>query len=140
MTFKPGESGNPAGRPPKSRALTEILEKTGSKTVEVQQADGTVKRVSGKRLLAQLVWEVAETGKVTLPDGKVKHIEDFNDWFGVVQFIYKHIDGPPPTKITGTGKDGTIEVRTTVDNHGFDHALSELAQTLGEIISDGGSK
>ena len=114
--WKPGESGNPNGRPPKGRALTEILEKTGTKTVEIQQEDGTVKRVSGKRLLGQMVWEAATTGQVTMPDGTAKRIEDFTDWLAVAQFIYKHIDGPPPMKVGGTGPGGAIVFQVVYDD------------------------
>ncbi len=104
--WKKGTSGNPAGRPPKGRALTDILEKAGSKTVEVTQSDGTTKKVSGKRILASMVWELTTTGQVTLPDGKVKEVEDFNDWFAAVKFIYQHIDGPPPKVLNLGGPDG----------------------------------
>ena len=104
--WKPGESGNPKGRPPKGRALTDILEKTGSKMVDVVHPDGSVKRVSGKRLLGAMVWEAATTGQVTMPDGTIKQIEDFNDWLTVAQFIYKHIDGPPPKPVELSGVDG----------------------------------
>ena len=36
MPFQKGQTGNPNGRPPKSRALTEILEAAGGKTIEYQ--------------------------------------------------------------------------------------------------------
>jgi hypothetical protein len=99
MPFQPGTSGNPSGRPPKNRALTEILRKTGARKVAIQQPDGTIKEIPGREALARMVWEVVTSGQVTLPDGTVKEVADFADWFAAVQFIYKHIDGPAPSNV-----------------------------------------
>jgi hypothetical protein len=90
--FRPGQSGNPAGRPPKSRALTEILERGGAKTVLV---DG--KPMSGKRYIARALWELATTGRVTLPDGTSWTV-DPKDWLDTVKWLYVHIDGPAKTE------------------------------------------
>lgn len=88
-SFQPGQSGNPNGRPPKGRALTELLTKAGSK---------------GKRnkLLAELVWRFATTGEVTLPGGKTYKAEDINDLLAAWKWIYQHIDGPAPTSVDVT--------------------------------------
>lgn len=96
MPFKPGQSGNPKGRPPKSRALTQILEKAGSKTVEVNG-----KRISGKRLLAQMMWQAVTLGEVELPGGE-KLTLGVNDWLVAAKWIYAHIDGPPKGEIDVT--------------------------------------
>lgn len=94
--WKPGESGNPSGRPPKNRALTDLLEKAGSKTIEI---DG--KPISGKRILARLAWDLAVTGKATFPDGTSLAL-DPSDWLGLVKWIYTHIDGPPRAELDVT--------------------------------------
>lgn len=102
-----GKSNNPKGRPPKSRALTEVLEKAGSKTVEV---DG--KKVSGKRLVASMAWELVATGRVRLSDGR-ELVADLKDWFEVVKWIYAQVDGPPKGEVdlTSGGKPVTFTLR-----------------------------
>ena len=105
--WKQGRSGNPNGRPPKARALTALLETALSRSVEIPERG----KIARKRLLAEMVSEVATTGQVTLPTGEIKKIVDFADWWAVVQFIYKHIDGPPPAKLEGAGENGAIEIR-----------------------------
>ena len=94
-TWKPGQSGNPNGRPPKSRALTDLLEAAGSKTVE----DLSGKKQAGKRVLARLVWEMVLTGQAEMPNGKMLTVDDVKEWKELVKFIYSHIDGPPRAEL-----------------------------------------
>jgi hypothetical protein len=69
--------------------LTDLLERAGSATVEI---DG--KRISGKRYLADMVWQVVMTGEAILPGGKKVSLSP-QDWKDFVKWIYAHIDGPP---------------------------------------------
>jgi len=86
--FPPGVSGNPRGRPPKSRALTDLLTKALGRTLETQG-----KKVSGKRLLARLVVDVLTTGRATFPDGRVLEVAP-KDWLEFAKWLYQHVDGP----------------------------------------------
>ncbi len=93
--WTPGASGNKRGRPPKGRALTEILERAGNLTVV--RGD---KKAAKKRILADMLWEAAMTGKVLFgppekPDECTVRELDVGEWFDVAKFIYAHIDGPP---------------------------------------------
>ena len=88
-----GNSGNPKGRPPKDRALTDLLEKAGSVMVSI---DG--KRVTSKRYLAQMVWQAVMTGEVIFPDEKRMKLSP-QDWKDFVKWIYSHVDGPPTASV-----------------------------------------
>lgn len=108
MPFVKGQSGNSKGRPPKVRALTATLEAAGSQTLEI---DG--QRLSGKRLVARLVWELVTTGRVKLPDGS-ELLADTDAWLQAVKWLYTQVDGPPKTEI---GIDGTVvSVQVTADD------------------------
>ncbi len=109
--WKPGQSGNPNGRPLKNRALTEILITAGSKTV--LDCDG--KRRAGKRVLARMVWDIALQGETKLPNGNALEVSP-NDWIGIVKWIYTQIDGPPKGELELTGKDGGPIVLVSWDN------------------------
>lgn len=71
-SWKPGQSGNPNGRPPKSKALTDTLREV---------ADMEIDGVSKKRILADKVWELAIAGDIQ-----------------AIKYIYDRIDGTPTNK------------------------------------------
>jgi len=87
MSLPKGRTNNPAGRPSKSRALTEILVRSLSKTTE-----RAGKRVSRKRVLADLVTEAVTEGKVTMIDGTILELGP-KDWAEFAKWTYQHIDG-----------------------------------------------
>lgn len=91
-SFPKGKSGNPKGRPPKSRALTEILASAGKSTRIVR--DG--KEVSAQQIVAQNLWTVLATGRVQLDNGNVLAVADATEWLNIAKFMFGQIDGPPP--------------------------------------------
>ena len=104
--FTSGKSGNPNGRPLKSRALTEILERRGNSTC--LDIDG--KKRGAKYIVARALWELAATGKTTLKDGEdTKSIEvGAKGWFEIVKWLYSQIDGPPKAELDVTSDGQSI--------------------------------
>lgn len=111
MPFQKGKSGNPNGAPPKNRALTKILESAGDTKIEHGG-----KQLTRKQALAQMMWEVATTGKAELPDGKQLEVAP-QDWFGIVKFIYSHIDGAPKSELDVTTAGQPITWESVVRSH-----------------------
>ncbi len=116
MAQPKGVSGNPKGRPPKNRALTDILEKAGAASLDING-----NKVSGKRLLASLLWEAATTGRVTFrheDDGQNAqgYVLKPEEWIGIAKFIYTQIDGPPKQNVELTGADGAaLDIKLVID-------------------------
>lgn len=105
--FQKGIVTNPKGRPPKERALTAILERAGGKSIDV---DG--KAVSGKQLVARLVWEGLTTGQIQIPGGPLYNV-GLDDWRELAKWVFAQIDGPPKQSLEHSGPGGepfTIEI------------------------------
>lgn len=119
--FKPGQSGNPHGRPKKKRALTQALESAVSKSVQLP--DGS--RVNGKRYLASLAVQALTDGKVTLASGKTLDLSP-EDLLFFWKFAYAQIDGNPPQAHEHTGEDGRpIEFIEVIKDAGSDGELPD---------------
>ena len=106
-----GVSNNPKGRPPKNRALTEILEKAGATSLDING-----NKVSRKRLLASLLWEAATTGKITFEPERVE-VCNVDQWLGIAKFIYTQVDGAPRQNVELTGAvGGPIQTQQIFDH------------------------
>jgi hypothetical protein len=129
----PGQSGNPKGRPKKTRALTEILEKAGATMVDMP--DGS--RTSARRIVARAVWDLATTGEATLPNGTHFFAGKAEDWLPVVKFIFAQLDGPPPQQISGPD-GGPLQVKHTLDGDTAGNIFDILAAAgcLGAVAGD----
>ena len=90
-SFEKGKSGNPKGRPPKSRALTAILEKSGERKIA---RDG--KQVAIRQVVADSLWDALKTGVLTLENGVTLAIKDLEEYMAIFKFVHGATDGPPP--------------------------------------------
>ena len=98
------------GRPPKGRALTEILERVGGESVEmvIKDLDGTslVVNVIPNELLARMLWSGIMTRKITFPGDEEATNIAMDEWLDLAKFIYVHVDDKATSNID---HGGTIE-------------------------------
>jgi hypothetical protein len=98
MAWKKGQSGNPAGRPPKEATLTAILSMRGGETVNFKPH---ARKVEKKQILAQRIWDALIYGYVDFPDGRREEI-NISVWLALVKWIHNRIDGLPPQALDVT--------------------------------------
>jgi len=111
MRGTPGKTNNPNGRPPKSRALTYLLDRALSKKLSAE--DGSLK--SGKFVISSLIADAVVTGRIKFPGDTEASVISIKDWIEFVKWVYQYLE-PPVTRQELTGKDGgdvVIKVRLT---------------------------
>ena len=102
--WKPGQSGNPNGRKPRGRALTEMLRLKGDDVVFIGNEP-----VTAHEALAKAVWQFVTTGEVWLR-GKKLEAQTIGEWASVVKWLYLHVE---PATLRETQEDAEIIVRVT---------------------------
>src|SRR5687768_4650318 len=86
--WKQGQSGNPNGRKPKGRALTEMLRLKGDEFISIGSEP-----ITGQEALAKAVWQFVTTGEVWLR-GKKLEAQNVGEWASVVKWLYLHVEPP----------------------------------------------
>ena len=94
--FKPGQSGNPTGRPKKEYCLTDILKEQGNNE-DVEIEEGVL--ISRKQAIAQKLWSMAMNGDPIM-----------------LRYLYDRIDGRPKQSLD-VAASGTVTIN--VENDGF---------------------
>ncbi len=95
--FKPGQSGNPAGRPPKHSALADIMREKLEEEQSIIGKDGKKKRIKLKEIFTEKVIQLALTGDIQ-----------------AVKLIYNYIDGMPKQPHEVSGENGNpIQINFT---------------------------
>lgn len=94
MPWKKGQSGNKKGRPPKARALTEMIAKAGAK-----KREGS--KLTAYSEFAQRLWEGLTQGRIVFPDGRVMVLEP-SDFVSMSKMLLTQIDGPPKAEMDMT--------------------------------------
>jgi len=92
--WKPGESGNPNGRPRKGSAMREILEKIGEELTTLT-VDGVESQVTRKEMLGRVLWENVVK---TIGKGDKAHIEIDEPMF---RHLLNRLEGLPTARIAG---------------------------------------
>lgn len=108
-SFQPGRSGNPKGRPPKKRALTNLLERGGNAKY------GQVDPVAAKRLFAQRVWEGLVTGRIKFDDHTVIDL-DAQSYIALAKLVLVQVDGPPRAEVDVTSEGKALKSTPTLDD------------------------
>ena len=86
MPFKPGQSGNPRGRPRKENSLTAILEQLG----DLADVSFNGEQIPRKRALAEAIWQKAIVDKDLM----------------AIKYIFDRVDGTPIQAVELTGEEG----------------------------------
>jgi hypothetical protein len=129
MPFQKGISGNVNGRPPKTRAIAENLEKAFKKS----RLDVDGKNRSGMAIVSNAVVTALVTGRLTL-DGEEIRLEP-KEWIDLFKYSSIHVDGPVKAQLElSTDKDRPLIIGT------FDYAaaVAEIATGSSEDSESSG--
>ncbi len=122
--WKPGQSGNPRGRPPKKRALTTLLEKGGNVKYAIEDEE-----IAAKKVFAAHVWEGLATGKIEFGNNE-KIVLDGSQYIALAKLVLGQIDGPPKTEFDMTSEGKAIKASPTLDD------MKGLLQLMGQREKD----
>ncbi|MFA5714400.1 MAG: hypothetical protein WC998_01495 [Candidatus Paceibacterota bacterium] len=108
-----GKSNNLAGRPPKSKALSELLRKDLNRTY----LNNAGQKIAAKRIITKRVIDALVTGKWQLADGTFTYLS-FGETAELIKWVFLRVDGQPQAAInvTSDGESLTNVISVVVHN------------------------
>ena len=125
-SFKPGQSGNPRGRPPKKRALTNLLERGGNVKIQTEQGE-----ISAKKVMVARIWEGLATGQMTF--GNISIALENDEYISLIKLVLSQVDGPPKGEVDVTSAGEPIKAGASIDG------MRDLFQMMGQRERNGSS-
>lgn len=125
--WKPGQSGNPAGKPPNSRALATLLREAGDKKI---RKDGHF--VARNAIVAEGIYELLTLGETILPN-KTKIKVNARDWLELVKFVHTHVDGPARVELDVTSAGERIKAYIGFSPDAWDEQQTDTIDS-GQVI------
>ncbi len=124
-TWQPGQSGNPRGRPPKKRALSNMLEHGGR--LKLRGSDETAQKQMVKR-----IWEGLSTGRMVFGNGSDTRVIELGaaDIIALAKLVLSQIDGPPKAEMDVTSAGQAVHFLIS------EGAPSDEAQTASDGDND----
>jgi hypothetical protein len=95
--WKPGQSGNPEGRPAQTTALAEVLRDIGAEKAQMNAPESLTYRET----IGFMLWDAVRDGVLRFGDGRLSKLSN-KEWLDIVKWVQQQIDPP---------KVGTREVR-----------------------------
>lgn len=113
MPFTKGQSGNPAGRPPKDRALADMLAAAGKRRVD--GPDGV--RVDRRKLAVENMWDLLAFGQTWFLGAPEPFRIAGREYVELAKFVFSHVDGPAVAKLEhSSDPDRPLTIRVEYDD------------------------
>jgi hypothetical protein len=78
------------------------------------------KHVARKRLMARNLWDAVTTGKMKFVGNEAEIVLTPDDIIALIQFLYKHIDGPPVQNLDVTSGGEKLKGYTVLSPDDWD--------------------
>lgn len=115
MSLPKGKTNNPAGRPPKSKALSELLRKDLNRTYPT----GEGKKTAAKRIITKRVIDALVTGKWKLADGTFTYLS-FGETAELIKWVFLRVDGQPQAAIDVTSGNENLTINVVYTEKDID--------------------